>query len=238
MNALLLAAGLGTRLRPITDNLPKCLVNVGGKPLLDHWLETTINRLGCDRVIINTHYLSELVVEHISHSPFCEKVKLVHEQQLLGTLNSVKANFSDLQSENVFIAHADNYCVANWERFKHVFIQRDKNVHLTMMTFDTDCPSHCGMVETDSNDRVIKYVEKPQYDWCGSKANGAVFLLDKIALTAIKNAPSEHSDLCKEFLPKFIQHVNSFHNDLIHIDIGTPHRLASANKLSHGEVPC
>ena len=55
--ALLLAAGLGTRLRPITLDTPKCLVPIGGEPLLGRWLRT-LEIAGCDSVLINTHYLA------------------------------------------------------------------------------------------------------------------------------------------------------------------------------------
>ena len=55
---LLLAAGMGTRLRPLTNNIPKCLVKIGEKPILEIWLEN-LSKAGCEEVIINTHYLSE-----------------------------------------------------------------------------------------------------------------------------------------------------------------------------------
>ena len=60
IKTLLLAAGLGTRLRPITLKTPKCLVEIDGIPLLGIWLEK-LNNIGCDEVLINTHYLNEQV---------------------------------------------------------------------------------------------------------------------------------------------------------------------------------
>ena len=58
---LLLAAGLGTRLKPHTNSKPKCLMNIGGKPLLEYWLEN-LEKSYCKEVLINTHYLSEQVL--------------------------------------------------------------------------------------------------------------------------------------------------------------------------------
>ena len=66
MKALLLAAGLGTRLYPITKNIPKCLVKIGGRPLLDIWIENLIE-CGIDSFLVNTHYLSEIVFKPISY---------------------------------------------------------------------------------------------------------------------------------------------------------------------------
>jgi NDP-sugar pyrophosphorylase family protein len=60
MRALLLAAGLGTRLHPLTNYLPKCLVPIHGRPLLDYWLETLLDN-GVEQVLINTHYMAPMV---------------------------------------------------------------------------------------------------------------------------------------------------------------------------------
>ena len=67
--ALLLAAGMGTRLRPLTNNIPKCLVEIGEKPILGIWLEN-LSKAGCEEVIINTHYLSEKVEEYLKGRKF------------------------------------------------------------------------------------------------------------------------------------------------------------------------
>ncbi|MDA3005012.1 MAG: sugar phosphate nucleotidyltransferase, partial [Actinomycetota bacterium] len=63
MRAVLLAAGLGTRLRPLTDKIPKCLVPIKGKPLLDIWCESLLSS-GVEKILINLHYKHEAVEEH------------------------------------------------------------------------------------------------------------------------------------------------------------------------------
>ena len=69
IKALLLAAGLGTRLRPLTLKTPKCLVEIDGTPLLGIWLEK-LNKIGCHEVLINTHYLNEKVENYLSKISF------------------------------------------------------------------------------------------------------------------------------------------------------------------------
>ena len=64
MKAMLLAAGYGSRLGEITAKKPKCMVNVGGQPILGHWL-SKLNQLGVNKFYINTHYLSEQVEEYV-----------------------------------------------------------------------------------------------------------------------------------------------------------------------------
>ena len=65
-SALILAAGFGKRLRPITYEIPKCLVEVGGKPIIKYWLDH-LHTIGCEEVLINTHYLSGIVQKYISN---------------------------------------------------------------------------------------------------------------------------------------------------------------------------
>ena len=64
MKAFLLAAGLGTRLKPITDTVPKCMVPIDGRPLLDIWLDA-FDRAGVDEVLVNLHYLPDVVRRHL-----------------------------------------------------------------------------------------------------------------------------------------------------------------------------
>ena len=84
MRALLLAAGIGSRLRPLTDTTPKCLVRVHDRPLLDYWLDLVFAG-GIERALLNTHWLAEQVREHVASSPWRSRIDLVHEDELLGT---------------------------------------------------------------------------------------------------------------------------------------------------------
>ena len=65
IKALLLAAGFGTRLRPLTLTNPKCLMEINGVPILGHWLEK-LDNLGCNEVLINTHYLNKKVEDYLA----------------------------------------------------------------------------------------------------------------------------------------------------------------------------
>src|SRR5258707_15359828 len=90
MRALLLAAGLGSRLRPITATTPKCMVMINGRPLLDYWLELLFGA-GVERVLINTHWLAEQVDAHVKASRWTSRIDLIHEGKLLGTGGTVLA---------------------------------------------------------------------------------------------------------------------------------------------------
>ena len=101
MRAILLAAGLGTRLRPITETIPKCLVPINGKPLIDYWLEQ-LTKAGIEKFLINTHYLHEQVESYIEQSKFAGMVDLVYEKELLLTGGTVIAN-KDFISDEPFM---------------------------------------------------------------------------------------------------------------------------------------
>ena len=87
VRALLLSAGLGTRLKPLTDKWPKCLMPIGGRPLLEYWLQALCD-LEINKVIVNTHHHSELVSAFLDRPHFAEWVTNIYEPELLGTASS------------------------------------------------------------------------------------------------------------------------------------------------------
>jgi NDP-sugar pyrophosphorylase family protein len=82
--AMILAAGFGTRLKPMTDNIPKPLVKVNNQPMIKIVLDKLI-KFGINEVIINTHYLSEQIVKYFEMNDFAVKVNLIYEPEILGT---------------------------------------------------------------------------------------------------------------------------------------------------------
>ena len=226
MKALLLAAGFGSRLRPLTDNIPKCLVPIHGKPLLDYWLDLLLNN-GIDRILINTHYLSETVQTHISQSPWQSQVDQVHESRLLGTGGTLRANANYFKNEAFFVAHADNLTQFDPKAFIHAHQNRDKTTLITMMTFDTDSPSTCGIVELDEDNHVIAFHEK-QSNPPGRRANAAVFIFEPEVLNYIQSLDKPEIDISLDIIGHFIGRIQTYHNDQYHRDIGNLESLRLA----------
>ena len=102
MKAFLLAAGIGSRLRPITDTIPKCMVDIDGRPLLDIWLDDS-SRAGIDEVLVNLHYLPEVVREHIASRTGPPMVRLVLEPELLRQRGHTSANREWVEDESSFL---------------------------------------------------------------------------------------------------------------------------------------
>ncbi len=90
MKAMILAAGLGTRLRPLTDDRPKALVEIDGRTLLEITL-TRLSKFGIREVIINVHHFADLIVEYLkAHKNFGMKIEISREDVLLDTGGGLK----------------------------------------------------------------------------------------------------------------------------------------------------
>ena len=115
INLFIPAAGLGTRLRPLTENTPKPLLPICGVPLIQRIIEQISQELDIDQIGINTHYLPEVVNSWTETVPFKDKIKLFHEEEILGTGGALK-NASELLSKKTFIlANGDVLMDLDWQ---------------------------------------------------------------------------------------------------------------------------
>ncbi len=228
MKALLLAAGLGTRLRPITDNVPKCLVPIHGKPLLEYWLDMLLPN-GIERVLINTHYLPHAVRAFVAGSRWRDSIDMVHEEILLGTGGTVLKNRDFLAGGPFMVVHADNLTRFDVKAFISAHANRPAGVDITMMTFDTDVPQTCGIVELDERGVVIRFHEKVATP-PSNHANAAVYIFEPSVIDFLASLGREVIDISTEVLPRYLGRMQAFHNSDYHRDIGTPESLALAER--------
>lgn len=231
MRALLLSAGLGTRLRPITEETPKCLVKINGKPLIDYWISILMGSGVVDRILINTHYLPEKVRSHIAESKWLDSVDVVHEESLLGTGGTLLKNSDFIGSENFLVAHADNLTWFDVEEFREFHVNRPNPLQTiaTMMTFDTDNPCECGIVERDIAGLVVGFHEKVSSP-PGRCANGAVYIFEPEILNILKEFDQKVIDLSNDVLPHLMNRIYTYHNTCYLRDIGNIESLRIANE--------
>ena len=228
MRALLLAAGLGTRLRPITDTIPKCLVPIHGKPLLGYWLDMLIPN-GIDRILINTHYLPDAVRSFVVASRWKDAIDLVHEDELLGTGGTIVKNRSFFVEQPFIVAHADNLTRSDVNAFVAQHRARPAGVEITMMTFTTDVPQSCGIVELDGEGIVKAFHEKVSNP-PSNQANAAVYIFEPTVIGYMESLRKPFVDVSTEVIPRFLGRIQTFHNTDYHRDIGTPESLAAAER--------
>lgn len=226
MRALLLAAGLGTRLRPLTDSVPKCLVDINGRPLLDYWIEL-LGNAGITEMLVNLHYLPDAVRRYIANCRHPVRITAVYEEKLLGTGGTLLANRTFFQDRPSMLVHADNLSRFSVRDFMRRFDDREPGVEITMMTFDAPEPKQCGIVELDCRGIVTAFHEKVDNP-PGNLANGAVYILSPPVMDFLAGLGKDTIDFSTEVLPHFLGRINTFHNGDYHRDIGTLQSLLAA----------
>lgn len=226
MRALLLAAGFGSRLRPITDTVPKCLVTIAGKPLLQYWLDALLDA-GVERVLVNTHYRREAVEAFIAGYPRRDRVDLAFEPDLLGTGGTIAANARFFQGQAGLVLHADNLSDLDVERLIAVHAARPARCAMTMVTFDTDQPQSCGIVETDEDAVVAAFHEKVA-DPPGIRANAAVYAVEPEVVALCQERFTTFLDLSTEIIPHYLGQIFTHHHAGYHRDIGSLESLRRA----------
>lgn len=226
MKAFVLAAGLGTRLRPLTDRVPKCLVEVAGRPMLDHWLDA-LSSAAVDEVLVNVHHLHELVEEHIdaraARPPF---VRVVHEPELLGSAGTLRANREFVDGEPCFlVVNADNLTTFD--------IRRLMEAHLaapslgTLAVFHAPHPEQCGILQVEAG-RVVGFQEKPAHP-VGDLANAGLYVFDAAVLDLIEGEPP--IDVGRHLLPLLVGRSRVVDvGEEFFLDIGTPEALEHAQQ--------
>ncbi|MCU4674728.1 nucleotidyltransferase family protein [Catenovulum sp. 2E275] len=216
-SAILLAAGLGTRLRPLTDTMPKCLVPINQKPLLIIWIEQ-LQAVGIERIFVNTHYFADAVVDTLIQYKQLDNIILIHEEKLLGTAGTVKHITQNyiFDDGSVLVAHADNVCICDWKAFFEFHQCSDKDVSL--MAFETDKPSLCGILECDEYYNLLAFHEKKENP-PGNLANAAIYLFSDLA--GFFNLDTELFDISLDVIPNILPKIKVWVTNGYLRDIGS-----------------
>ena len=223
MKAFLLAAGHGTRLRPLTDQVPKCLLPVRGVPLLAIWLE--ICRLyGVDEVLVNLHSRPQMVRDFLANSNIDIRVRLFEEPTLLGTAGTLRANRAWVASESSFwVFYADILTTANLARMADFHRERDGVA--TLGVCKVPDPSRSGIAVVDEQGVVRQFIEKPEKPPCNLAFGG--ILLARLDL--LDSIPQQGpADLGFDVLPRLVGRMFAYLITDFHLDIGTPESYAAA----------
>jgi mannose-1-phosphate guanylyltransferase len=224
MKAFLLAAGLGTRLRPITDTTPKCLVEIDGRPLLEIWLDA-LAKAGVDEVLVNTHYLARQVQAHVADRSSPPLVQLRHEPTLLGSAGTLLANRDFVAGEDMFlVVYADN--LTDFDLGVLVDAHRLGDADATMAVFHAARPSECGIVDVNADGLVVGFVEKPA-EPPSDLANAGMYVFDPSVLEEIPRPLPR--DIGFDLLPRLVGRTRAVAmDDSFFLDIGSPVALERA----------
>ncbi len=216
MKAFLLAAGVGSRLRPVTDTIPKCMVAIDGRPLIDIWLDA-FDAAGVGEVLVNLHYLPDAVRRHIAARTASPAVSTVFEPELLGSAGTLAANRLWVDGEEMFLAcNADN--LTDFDLRSLIEAHREHSAIATLTVFHSERPSAGGVVELDESGTVIGFAEKPTKP-ISDLVNAGMYAFHPRLLDEIGRPPPR--DIGYDLLPGLVGRARAVPVEGYFRDIGT-----------------
>lgn len=243
MKAMILAAGEGTRLRPLTLTMPKPLVPVAGVPVIEYilrWLKSH----DINAVAINLHHLADRVMEFIGDgSRFGVRIVYSPETTLLGTAGGVK-RMADFFDDTFVVVYGD--VLTDFNLSAMVRFHRHKKAVATLALINVPNPWEVGVVEIDPDGRVLDFVEKPpRGSERGTLGSGGVYILEKEILDYVPDGV--FWDFAYHVFPEVIRlglpvYGYCLNNGDHLLDIGSLEKYRQANEdmrrtgaLEHGE---
>lgn len=179
MKALVLAAGEGTRLRPLTLDRPKPMLPLAGRPLLEH-LVALLAAHGIREIAINLHYRPEAIVDHFGDgSRFGVRITYSPEPRLLGSAGAARQ--LDWFLDDAFVVLYGDV-LTDVDLSSLIDAHRRFGGVGTVALNEVDDPTRCGIVQLDRTGRITSFVEKPTTDEFGKLANSGIYILERAVI--------------------------------------------------------
>jgi len=217
MKAFLLAAGNGTRLRPLTNNTPKCLLPIQGVPLLKIWF-SNCEAAGITDVLVNTHAHVEAIRQFAAAEQNTGvRMRIVEEPELLGSAGTLAENREFVAGEEpFFVLYAD--VLTNVDLRRMLAFHTQKRLSVTLGVYQVPDPTRCGIVTMDENAIISNFIEKPAHP-----ASNWAFAGVMIAGPALFDfLPDQRpADLGFDVLPKMVGNMAAYAIAEYLLDIGT-----------------
>lgn len=227
--ALVLAAGLGTRLRPLTETMPKSMVPVVGHPIIAYVLEACYLH-GIESVIMNLHYFPDLIKDYFGHTYKGMRLEYIYEPQLLenaGALDNVR-DFFDGEDEILVVA-SDN--IADFDFQAMAALHRKKGGLATIATTPTTDPSKYGIVDCTTDGRIKQFQEKPSpAEACSDLAATCCYLFSPQIFDYLPRGKASHFG--KEIFPRLLElgeALYTFQHNGYWNDVGNPYNYRESN---------
>lgn len=223
IDAVLMAGGKGERLRPLTDNTPKPLLPMNGKPIIDYIVEHIIS-YGINSISVTVNYLKEQIEEHFSQPFNGVQIKTVREPKYLGTIGGVRY-VKDLKNDTIVLMNSDAITDINLEEFYLHFKENGADISVAAIPYSISVPY--GILELNGHN-IETVLEKPIYNYY---ANTGIYLIKRDLLKLI---PQDEVFNATDFLEKAISNGNKvirFPLKGTWLDIGNPQEYQKAIEL-------
>lgn len=224
MKAMILAAGRGTRLRPLTEHVPKCMIPINGRPLLEYTIEW-LRRYGVTHIAMNVCHLGDVIMAHFGDgSRWGVNITYSVEEEPLGTAGGVKNIEWFFDGGPFLVWYGDNLSTCRL----HELLQfhEEKEGAATIALHYREDPTQSGIVGLDENDRITRFLEKPGSDQVFSHwVNAGIYVLEPQVLASI---PAEGApDFGRDTFPQLLARGESLYG----------YRMSSEEKLWWIDTP-
>ena len=196
IDVVIMAGGLGSRLKPLTDDVPKPLLKIGDKSIIDHNIDRLIS-FGVDDFWISVRYLGDMIKNHLGNGNDRNvNIDYVFEKVPLGTIGAV-SKIHDFKHDYILVTNSDILTNLNYENFFVDFIKKDADMSVVTIPYNVEVPY--AVMETNG-DEVLSFIEKPTYTYY---SNGGIYLIKKSVLNNIpKNKFFNSTDLMELLIEK------------------------------------
>ena len=201
MKAVLLAAGKGTRLRPLTDEMPKVMIPIAGKPILEHHVEHLAGA-GIREIFINLHHLPDRITSHFGDGQkWGVRIRYSFEPEILGTAGAVKKLEAELRGAPFLVVYGDNFSELDFADF--ISWSEKAGGSGTVAVFEKEDVAGSGVVDIGSGGRIVRFLEKPAPNEVLSHwVNAGIYRLSDDILDDI---PRGYSDFGHDIFPEAIE---------------------------------
>lgn len=220
-DVIILAGGLGTRLRSVVSDRPKVLAEVAGRPFLDMLMEN-LRAQGVRRIILSVGHLKELIKERYAD----RDVFFAEEENPLGTGGGIKNAEQYVESENVLVMNGDSWLSDGLDLNKLVAFHKNKNALLTIVLAKPQAGEDYGVVFLNDEGKISRYREKGKGEK-GHLMSAGIYAMRKDVFGRMPTTPFSIED---HFFPRMVD--KGFYGFVVSgdvVDIGTPERYASAH---------
>jgi mannose-1-phosphate guanylyltransferase len=226
MEAVILAGGFGTRMRPLTDTRPKSLLPILDQPMIDHivrWLPDDV-----DRVILAVNYMAEAIREHLADAELGTEVVVVEEDEPLGTGGAFRNALPEL-TEDTFIG-LNGDIITSLDLNDMIVRHRRMDGIGTIALWQVEDPSRYGVVDMDRKGRINEFVEKPEPGTAPSNLiNAGAYILRTDVLEMVE--PGVKTSLEREVYPRVLdQGMYGYQFTGFWVDAGTPETYLEAHR--------
>lgn len=222
MDAIVLAGGMGTRLKAVVKDIPKPMAPIGNRPFLSYILDELYAQ-GVRRAVLSTGYKHEVVEEYFGNHYKGLEIEYSVEDSPLGTGGAIKKALACVQTPQAMILNGDTMFKVDLQAMQR--FHQEKGADMTLALRKMEKCDRYGTVETEAH-RVVRFGEK-----MASKPgaiNGGIYMLNKDVVLG-KGLPEKFS-FEKDFMEAFYQDINmlAYESDAYFIDIGIPQDYARA----------